>query len=62
MKFAHLTHKGGAAISSAGVLADLTTCTHLTRVELEPVAGAWPLVVEGHLQVGVAPVGLDKRQ
>ena len=59
---AHLTYKGRAAISSAGILAHLTTGTNLARVKLEPVPGALPLVVESHLQVGIAPVWLDERQ
>ena len=46
---AHLTYKGRAAISSAGILAHLTTGTNLARVKLEPVPGALPLIVESHL-------------
>ena len=51
----HLTHKGRAAITSAGIFANLSAGANLARVKLEPVACALPLIVKSYLQVGVAP-------
>merc|ERR1711976_135935 len=59
---AHLANKGRAAISDTGVLAHLTTCADLARMEHKPVTHSGLARVEGSLQLGLALIVGDEAQ
>merc|ERR1719412_1622616 len=57
-----LTDERRSSISSTGVLANLSSSTDLTGVQLEPVANSGLPRVQSSLQLGLALSGGDKRE
>merc|ERR1719410_2564653 len=57
-----LTHKGRAAISDTGILANLTTCADLARMEHKPVTHSRLARVESSFEFGLALIVGDEAQ